>query len=300
MTQYITSAELRGYHSGNDSMLQTEADYVIPGEDIAKHDVEERAGEYKDSAKITIHNDGGQYNRIRHGDRLEFFVQVGEGEEATGYGEGGYGEGAYGPSYRRRWTGMVRNYTISGDGADHYTLELTGEDYVYAVLGMRQVYDSFRGRQIIGPDGILNTILAEEAPEIDRTRLQPVSTTADISFAGESLLDAVINLAAQADCLLSSRGTALLCRPAENLQSRFVVQDTDTGLWDLKSNDDSLTNYWRIDGGTAPEVDDVQELIDGYQLVAGETQITQQIEHPKSEVDFVEIWTRRLDLESEQ
>lgn len=90
MTTTITGAELRGYHAGNESDYRSEADYVIPGDDLNGVDITSRATDYKDSGKINIDNQGGEWSgTVRHGDRVEFFL--GSTQEGEGYGQGGYG-----------------------------------------------------------------------------------------------------------------------------------------------------------------------------------------------------------------
>lgn len=320
----LTDAELRGYHASNSSSLRSNADYIIPGTDIRSLDIDERAADRKDSAQIEIDNRGGQYTQnITHGDRLEFFITPGEyteGPEPSGYGlsygtyygpiprgqwgsgpwgGGGWGTGTTTSESNHRWTGLVRPYSIDQEGGNRYTLNITGEDYVYGRLGFPKVYESFTERRISHSDGGILQTLLDRYPQtrpIEQSLLPDLDIRTDILRSGDDLIDVVIELAHRADCILGARGQALLFKPDSDLQSSFAVESRDRTQLRSSSNDDALINRWRMDGGKSSRVDDTQETVTAYRTVRGD-QIEQfQIDHPKSEVAKVEIWTKLLDF----
>lgn len=297
MSLPLVNAALYGYHPGNYSTSPGDADYEIPTEDISVIDISERAGPLRDTAKLNITNQGGRYtDTVDHGHRLRFMVLT-EATSSGGYGEGGYGEGAYGEGFEHRWTGKVRNYSIDGGGGDSFTLNVDGQDYVQATLGMRRVYDSFEDRQIVGSNGILNEVLEEEAPSIDRSLLPDLDDRTDIFVSGVKLMDFVGELSDRADVILSSKETALRFDHPEDISAEFELTPQDHTALSYKSNDDNLVNSVRIDGGQDYDLGDTQETQSGYTRVTDTNRITHQLNHRKSEVDRIEVWTQRTGSE---
>lgn len=292
MTRHLQELELRGWEPGNESGKRYEADYVIPGDDIQSVEIEERAGVLRDKADLTITNDGGRWTDVvDHGDRIALYVAM-DPVDSEGFGEGGFGAGPFGTNLSHRWTGMVRPYTISGSGGAIYELEINGHDFVGAVLGMRLVYDAFEGRPIVGTNGIVNTILSDEAPEIDQSELSPVDAVTDISMSGESLRDVIGELASRAGAIVAARDQAIRFDRPDDLAAKFVLEPADVGPFSIKSSDDTLVNSIRVDGGQDYDVGDTQETVDAYTTVSEGNRAQQQINHRKSEMDRIEIWTR--------
>lgn len=297
MSLPLLDAVLYGYQPGNNGTTPSEADYEIPPGDIDVVDISERAGPLRDSAKLKINNQGGRYTQaVDHGDRLRFMVLT-EATSNGGYGSGGYGEGAYGEGFEHRWTGMARNYSIEGSGGDSFTLSVDGQDYVQATLGMRRVYGSFEDRQIVGSNGILNEVLEEEAPGVDRSLLPDLPARTDVFVSGVKLMDFVGELSDRADAILSSRETSLRFEGPGSLQAAFELTPEDHHALEFKSNDDNLINSVRIDGGQDYDQGDSQETQSGYTRVTDTSRITHQLNHRKSEVDRIELWTRRTGSE---
>lgn len=320
MPVYTSDAEIRGYHNGNTSITRSGADYIISGDDIKALDNSERASELKDQAELTINNRKGQWtDTIRHGDRLEFVITPTEytdvvdpsaygveygvryGGGGSGWGSGVWGGGVWGnagTSQQRRWTGLVRKYGFDASGGQAYDLKITGEDYVYARLSFPNVHASYSDRRISHSDGGILQDLLNQYPQtrpINQSLLPDLDIRTDILRSGENLLDVVIELARRANCILAARGRALMFRPSGELQSKFEITAGDRTTISAKSNDDNLINRWRLDGGKGSDIDDTQGTVTGYQTISGNVIAQFQIDHPKSEVAKIELWTRTID-----
>lgn len=296
MTLHFNNAELYGFRNGNESLYVSDSDYHIPGGDIEDISITERANVYKDSAKILLNNNGGKYSGVvGHGDRIQ--LSVGEVGANEGYGEGGYGVGPYGSSKTIDWVGMVRPFNIEGQGADIYDMQITAEDYPASVMGSRRVYATFEGRQIVGTDGIVNELINEHAPELDTTELPDLAPTTTIFIHGQTLLKVVAELARRANCVLHTFLKSVEFTVASEITPEFTITPDDYSTFNYKSNDDQLYNSVRVEGGTGISIEEQaqQTTVDGYERVTDSSRILYQVDTRKSELDRVELWTRRQD-----
>lgn len=298
MTLYPTGHEVRGFHPGNDGQTENAADYIL--DDVREISVNQRITKYKDKGNIIVNNTGGQYsNLIRSGDRLVF--RLGTDVEGTGYGEGGYGVGPYGGSAGSvEWTALVRQYEITGEGVDNYTLDIEAEDFAAGIMGMRNVHATFEDRQISGSNGILNEILGEECPEVDTSQLPDLSATTTIYLRGQTVLPVAAELARRADKLLTTKSSGaefgivdLIDPPSTDPQ--FTVQrGSDVGTFSMQANDDNLVNNLRVEGGEGRDVEEQsqQTTVNGYETVSESARATYQIQTRKPSLERIAIWTR--------
>lgn len=291
MVQYLTDQRVLGYHAGNESAVESDADYIL--EDINQIELTRRATKYKDSGSISVNNTYGRYSGLlRSGDRLLF--KTGNTEPEDGYGTGGYGTGPYGGTTVRRWTAVVRNYEIQGQGVDNYVLDIEAEDFAAGVMGMRQVYDTFEQQQIVGTDGILNEILREECPEIDRSRLPDLPDTTTIFLRGQYVLPTAANLASRANQLLVTDGKSVDLVDPNGVTPKFtVIRGSDVGTFKYSNNDDGLVNSLRTEGGTGHDIEEqsAQTTVNGYALVSETQPLTFQIPTRKSSLERIQLWT---------
>lgn len=304
MVLNVTGAALYGYVPGNTATSRSDADYIISGKDIDAFSISERANELKDSAKISVDNyDGVHTGKLDHGDRIEFWAE-GElsAESQDRYGETKYGKGTYSGGLVRQWTGMVRNYTVSNDGGPAFSIDADAEDFVYAVLGARRHYASYRGDSLAGSSSaILNTALRQDAPEIDRSELKSVGVNTDIPWNGKPLLDLLNECLERGDAVAYADGTTLHFHEPGGVVPEFTAS-SESGDWfggaSVKSNDDELINQLRVNGGSSPDLDD--ELAKAGTMTATEsTRATAQVQTRKSEIDYIEIWTDRTGSEED-
>lgn len=295
MTRYVVDLELRGWRPGTPN--SDPPDYTIPGTDVRgqlKHG--RRLNGLVDEGSVTLYNTGGRYTGgsgyggglysggystvdVRDGDRLELWTQF-EGESGLS----------------RRWTAMVRYDRFerleARESRAHYNLD----DYVFGVLNFREIRQSYEDQAVAkapsdGDDGILNEILQEEAPEIDRSGIETFSVGTSVYYTGKSLLDVVSDLASRGKAYAASDGTALVFAPLRDLSVDFTLTADDHGPLENQVNTSMLANEVRVDGGEQSAVDDEQTTQDSYQTVTASSRLTHQLQTRKSEVSRIELWT---------
>lgn len=288
MTRYITGANLQGYHPGSST-----SDYTIPGDDVFSFDVEQKVGRIKDTAKLAIDNQDDQYTgQIDHGHKFEIVVETADVTDPTLYGSGTYGGGTYGgTSTQSLWTGMVRDYSINYHGAGEATFEIDAEDFVFAVLGMRKVYNEWRDRQIVGSNGIINEILADRCPEIDPSELPSRPETTSITSFGADAIDVVGELALRIPAIPYSIGEQLRLDHPDMLIPRFELGAEDFGTMKFGSQDSNMATMVRVRGGTDSRVDDEQLAQDGTTTVTDSSFETQRIDTRKSFISEINLYT---------
>lgn len=293
MTLNFSDARLLGYEATNDVTSALGADYEIDPADVAGFDIAERAQDLKDSASLTIQNNGGKYSHtIDHGDRLELYIAR----------DGSVPEDpAYYDNPDHYWTGVVRPFSIEGEGASVYTISANAEDFVFGVLSMRTVTNAFEDRRIVtggDPDstelGILDYILEENAPEIDRSQLpDDKHERTSIRMTGANLLEAVIELANRLGVVLYANHKRLEMVDPVTVTPTFEGAGADYGTWSVDFNDDHLHNDIQVLGGTNYRLDDEVTDIGSHTEVGGTTRLMRQIPTRKSEIDRVQIHTQR-------
>lgn len=274
MPRPVVDAELEIYKPGNTS---TTPDTTVPGPDIETVELTTRLQDLIDRARITLQNQGGAYtDAITSGDRLRFLTRL-DGEASLSH----------------RWTGLARTPHRTETGPATQQLELEADDFVFGVLDSRIVVNSFEERAISGAsDAILETILANEAPEIDRSQIQSVGVSTSVTWNGVSLLEAVRELAKRGDAVAANDDTSLVWTRLTDVATAFVLQARDRGLASVNEDDDELANAVRVEGGVGTNVDDSQTTQDSYTTVSSSNRLTHQLSTRKSEVARLELWTR--------
>jgi len=273
MTKQLVDAELDVFKPTNDGDVP---DLTIPGSDLNSVSINSRVQNLVDTGSIELDNDRGAYSGVvTSGDRLEFQTRL--------EGEGGLS---------RRWTGLVRPVTYEKTGATTGTLDLRVDDFVFGVLDMRVVVNAFEGASISGdPDAILNRILANNAPEVDRSQIQDVGESVNVVWNASSLLEAVSELADRGDAVASADHRSLVFQSISDIPVKFALDSSDKGLHSVKEKDDSLANEVRVEGGTGVQVDEEQTTRDGWTTVSDSNRIVHQLGTRKSEVARLELWT---------
>lgn len=277
MTLNVLDAALDVYEPGNSSTARADADLTVPNVDIDEARASQRLQSLIDTGQLRINNPDGTYTgRITSGDRLRFLVQR-EGESGLSH----------------RWSAMARNITYDRLGPTRSQLRAEVDDYVFGVLDTREVINGFEDKPIAGSaDAILNTIMADNAPEIDLSGVATVSNAATVVWNGTTLLDAVTELADRADAAVWADGTTLGFEPLSNLSPAFALMNNDMGLHSVRERDDYLTNALRVNGGDGVQVDDSQTTQDGYTTVSNTNRLSVQLGTRKAEVARLDVWTR--------
>lgn len=291
MTLNFTDARLLGYEATNDTTSALGADYEIDARDVAGVDIAERAQDLKDSASFTIQNNHGKYSHtVDHGDRLELYIaRDGSVPEDPDYYDN--------PDHY--WTGVVRPFSISGEGASVYTIEATVEDFVFGILSMRTVTNAFESRRIVTGDdegelGILDYILEENAPEINRSQFSTTKTEeTSIRMSGANLLEAVVELANRLGVILYATHDRLEMVDPTTVTTEFTAQPDDYTTWSVDFNDDQLHNDIQVLGGTNYRLDDEVTDVDSHVELTGTNRLVRQIPTRKSEIDRVRLHTQR-------
>ena len=271
MTRTVVNAELEVYAPGGSNPKTTIQDRLGPVE------LSERVTDMKDSGSVSILNNDGSLDAITAGDRLVFRTQL-NGE----------------PSLSDRWTGLARSPTDVLEGGSVAFRELEVVDFVFGVMSDRIAFESFEDRQIAGTsDSIVETLLAEDAPEIGRSQINTVAQTTDAFVDGRTLFSVICeDLAAIADAVVTQDGTDIIFRPLEDVTADVgLTPDDFYAPINIERNDDNLKNQIRVVGGTDHAVDDKQEAQSSLQTVTKTNRITQQIQSRKSEVARVSIYT---------
>ena len=273
MTKQLVDAELAVFKPTNDTDV---ADATIPSSDLNSVSINSRVQNLVDTGSVKLDNDRGAYSGVvTSGDRLEFRTRI-EGEDALS----------------RRWTGLVRPVTYDKTGPASGTLDLRVDDFVFGLLDIRSVVNAFEGKPISGnADAILNRILANNAPEVDRSQIVDVGESVNVVWNATSLLEAVSELADRGDAVASADDTSLVFRPISDIPVEFALQSSDKGLHTVKENDDSMANQVRVEGGTGVQVDEEQTTQDGWTTVSDSNRVTVQLGTRKSEVTRLELWT---------
>jgi len=271
MTRNVVNAELEVYAPGG-STPKTTIKSGIEGLNLS-----ERITDMKDSGSITIRNNDNSLDTITAGDRLAFRTQL-AGES----------------SLTDRWTGLARSPTDVLEGGSVARRELEVVDFVFGVLADRIAFESFEERQIAGSDdAIVNTLVAEEAPEIGRSQIDTVSETTDAFIDGRTLFSVICeDLAAIADAVVAQDGTDIVFRPLQDVTADVGLTPADFHApITIERNDDNLKNQIRVVGGTDHAVDDKQETQSSLETVTNTNRLTTQIQTRKSEVARVAIYT---------
>lgn len=314
----ISDAYIDVFRPDNDT---TTANFTVPADDIQRVDASVRAGQRKDSGTITLTNDNGTYTsggkEIRSGDRLQVWTTLEDDIDAWGepnlggavggwggeygrieWGGGGtpsksWGSGAWGGRHDR-WSCLVRDRTADLRSPSISDLQLKCEDFVFGLANKRLVFNHFDDTQISGTDdSIVDTIVDNEAPEIDKSRIETFTETTDANFDGVTLLDALKAMSDRADAVMRGRKKGLVLTDLSSISSSFDLSGTEIGRLTTKETDQGLANEVRVDGGTATDQDASQETQDTYTTVTNTSRATFRVDTRKSQIAEIEIWTKK-------
>lgn len=271
MTRRVENAEIEVYAPGGSTpktTLQTAIESV---------ELSERISDAKDTGSITLDNNDGSLGDITAGDRLVFRTQLaGESSLST------------------RHVALARSPTDTLRGGDVKSRDIDIVDFVFGVMSNRIAFENFEARQIAGAaDSIVNTLLAEEAPEIGRSQISTVTDTTDAFIDGRTLYSVICeDLAKIANAVVSQDGTDIIFRPLTDVSVSTGLTPTDfRAPISITRNDDNLVNQVRVSGGTDHDVDDSQTTQSSTATVTNTNRLTTQIQTRKSEVARVAIYT---------
>lgn len=276
MTRRIADAELRIFAPETSSPKE-----VIRGDDLESASLQERGQGEIDQGSFSIPNHAGEYDPadITSGDRLEFYLKLA--------GETGL---------KQYWTATAKPPSLTLDGGTRRQIELGARDFVAAVLSWRRAYRDFEDSQISGSqDSIVETLLRDNAPEIDRSQIAEINQETDIFANGRTVRTILVeDVAPVGDAIISQDGTALVFEPLPEITTKHPVTPEDfRGSIEISGSDSDLATLVRVNGGTAHEVDDEQLTQSATERVTETSRKTVQIQTRKSEVDRVQVWVDR-------
>lgn len=275
MTVHVEDAEIDVFEVGNTATARSSADTTIPGDDIRFGELSERVQDSRDTARFSIDNDAGTFTEaVTIGDRLVFYTQL-AGES----------------SLTSRWTGMVTKRNVRVLGGDTVDLDLSAEDFVFAVLSRRFATASFDDVAVSGSSGdIVNTLVSENAPEIDTSQVQPISTLHTVEFQRTNLLDALGEIATRYEAIMSSSDTSLVWEPRGSKGVEFLLDATDRrGGFDASFDDRDMVNDVLVDGARETALDIEQASFDTFETVSDSNRRTEQVDVRKAAVATVEV-----------
>lgn len=297
-TQPVIEAEIRTYKPD-----ETSPHLTIPGEEISNTvEITRRIQEWKDVASLSFSANGKQYaGEITTGDKIVFAATL----NSETYSRGSFGGASFGASSFgglgvgaevTSWSGFAGVPTFKSRGHQLIDVNLDMADFAFEVLSHRRIYREYEDRPIATGDdsnpGIVDELLIELTPELDRSQVKAVDITADREYNGLDMFDAFVELAKRGDALLASDGDALVFKPIDSVITSFELLPSDFGLIESNGTDTNLVNDLRVDGTEATDVDEAQEVLDSYTQVTDTSRIIHQLEPRKSRLDFIEVWTR--------
>lgn len=276
MTLTTIDARIRAYKPGDED---GEPYVSIPSSYIETADESQRINRFKDSGSFEIRNDGGEFaGMITSGDMLEFLVQT---------------EGMNG--LETRFTAMARNVRYHREGVRSGTIEVEAGDFVSEVLSNRRYTGVFEDEPICtsgSDEGIINRLLADKCPELDRSALPDLPTTTDIYLSEKPVKKAVDGLAAKAGATVWGEGNTVRIHRLEGLPTRFEVTAADISLpFEYDEIDDGLANFVRVDGGDDYALENEQTDVAAYETPSETNPLTFSYHTRKSETARLELWT---------
>lgn len=299
MSRTVQEARVEVYRPTNES---DSPNFEIPDSDVDSVNAGLKLSEQVDEGTIVLHNHDGTYSggerALYVGDRLDFYVSLASDTYAWadkrtppwGPGMGGWG------GELLRWSARVLDPKFVRGGPTESYLELKCEDFVSGVMNDRVVYNAFESAPIAGSeDAILNTVLRQECPEIDRSRLDSVGTTTSVAADGTSVLDLALELARRANAVMYPRRDRLVFKPVAEISPTWTLDPVaDMGTFSHGFDGGSVSNVVRVDGGSNHAIDDEQPVVDDNWgvTVTEASRATFQVSTRKSQLDRIELWTR--------
>jgi hypothetical protein len=186
---------------------------------------------------------------------------------------------------------MARDVTdelTAGGGVRNIDIEAT--DFVFSVLSFRASDAAFEDVDV---GTVVDTLVADDAPELGRSQIETVGQTVTIDINGRKTLDVISqDLAPTGDALLAQDGTDIIFRPIADVTPKFnlTLDDLHTPV-SVQRIDDALINQVRIDGGSDAAVDDEQPTQTSTVRVTDSSRRVFQVRSRKSEIDSVEVFT---------
>jgi hypothetical protein len=274
MVVTVQDVALKVWHQNVSADYDREPDTEIPSGNIRTVSIDERAENVNDEVSLTVDTpQPGEYD-LRMGDRVQFEAEISSGLEVE-------------------WTGRIKStdYSRGTAGNVDATLEADATDFVGAILSDRQITGSWVGEDV---GQIIRDIVTQKASELDASEVPDLDEETDQFWQQKNCWDAVVGLAAKADCLLYQSGRSLYVEPIGELPFQFELEYSDYSLpWDTQTLDEPK-NVVRVDSGESRQLEESQEDQDSYQRVTEDSRLTHRLRARKSEIHSIELYVRRV------
>lgn len=305
----LTDAEIRGWHAS--SAPTGTPDWIVADEMLNDLRYEEQAGAIpKPGGQLVIANHASkQHDNSVWGEGLWGYGRWGTTGVSTGYG--GYGKqqtvrsgdriqfhAAYGTEtdLAHRWSGMVRG--VHYERADHVTgyVRVNFGGFMQEVLGARVWSGSYEDVPVSSStepsEAVLNDLLEDECPELDRSNLSDIDEPVTVFGNGRPVIETVADLAKQVGATVWANGDTIHFERVEDVPQTITVgPDDKLAGHALSINDDSVRNVVRVNGGTAQSQDvNSQETVAAYEDVTETARKLVQLNTTKASVPRVDLY----------
>lgn len=281
----VDDARLEVWHQNNPSEDEMgdnpDPDEILDGPALKAIGIDAHAQEYLDEAALDIDLMGSDYGEfgpdvLRVGDRVRFVTTINTSPTTV---------------EEIDWMGRIQPTSNTRQSARPGILNADAVDFVGDILANRRITNSYIEEDA---GAIIRDICRRKASEMDATSVPDLGVTTDQFFKSKDCWEAIIGLAALADCLIRQDGRKLLIDPITALPEQFALTTDDYILpWDTKTDDDVKNNI-RVDSGTNRKEEDAQEVQDDWTRVTETSRMTYRLRARKSQIHSVELRTRKV------
>jgi len=115
-------------------------------------------------------------------------------------------------SLSRRFTAVARDVTDELEGGGRRTVEIELTGFALTICSFRNVDGSFNGVDV---GTVVNSLVARDAPVVDRSRIETVGRKIDINIQGRRLFDVITqDLQPAGNAILAGEKRSLIFRSA--------------------------------------------------------------------------------------
>jgi hypothetical protein len=198
------------------------------------------------------------------------------------------------------YTGLLDSpeYTVNGDKTVDVTV--SGSDFVFGIMQQRMATGQYRNQRAVGDsDAVINQLLRRNAPEIDRTPIQGLSSeasqqTVTVNYNRKNLFEAIREIVARIGAKMTSDGVSFDIDFKTDLSPDLPLEPFMYHLplsWEKSTED--LLNYVVGVGGSGTSVSSEFTTASGSKASiepnAGTTTIIGPIQTERAEIPRVAV-----------
>ena len=334
MTRPVTDAELLVSKPNSTADL---ADFIVPAADIISLSVDERAGAEVAKGSIELDAAFGQWaydpggpivdegwgdswgrmpwggsirvdgNVIAEDDKIVIRTATTGSSGSGGFGGEPFGGTPFGgPAWSVLGTVIVTDTSVQGDIEGTQTMSIDVENYVFNRLKQRTVNEfGAETRPLSGAeDAVLNEVLREHVPDIDRSKLPDIAQTIDFWVDKKTANKVVDKLARIAHVetggpwILGSDGMGLTLTPLSETDPLWTADDGQIDLegpFSSSRSTDEWINEIRVEGGIDSDNVDEESLAGGTWVELTESnRLVTQLSPAKPEIGKIDLLVRHV------